>query len=324
MNISEAAILNGVSRGSVHRWKKIFIEHGEQGLEIKKKNRTGRSQRTNESIESVLALAKSNPDWGCNKIAQELKLKDKTISSPTVQSILTEHNLATQAERCTRLEQDWMDGKIKPTDEQYKSMLSHNPCLNDRSFFKESIGLQVVGVGIYPKKVRIGTLLCNIVVTIDLSSLTARCIIFEGKLNRKLNRDQHVKIHQDAGSFRDNPKQPLHIVYSCKTSPHSGLFENFHEIRSIKNSGGAKSIGAMRYFFYLLEDEFFPTVIGDDNVNNTNELNQRLQIWLENYNMNKKRPGFPTFGLTPYQCKSQIKPPANFFQNFPMFIPEYH
>ena len=322
MNISEAAKINGVSRGSVHRWKKKYIEHGEQGLENKKKNRTGRSQRTNESIEAILALAKSNPDWGCNKIVKELNLEGKKISSPTVQSILTEHNLATQADRCTRLEQDWMNGSIKPTDEQYKSMLRHNPCLNDRSFFKKSIGLQVIGVGVYPVKDPVGTLICSVVVTIDLSCLSAKCLVLGEKLSRKINYNQQRQIHQLAESFRDDRKQPLHIVYTCKTASHSWMFESFLEVRSIKISGGAKSIGAMRYFFNLLEEKFFLLIFSDPEVNNISDLDQRLQNWLEIYNTNDSRPGFPSFGLTPYQCKSQIKPPANFWQNFPMFIPE--
>jgi hypothetical protein len=102
------------------------------------------------------------------------------------------------------------------------------------------------------------------------------------------------------------------------------MLKNMLNITSIKVAGGAKSIGAIRYFFHLLEDEFFPTVYGDDKVNNANELNQRLQIWLDNYNTKTNRPGFPTFGLTPYQCKFQIKPPANFCQNFPMFTHKSH
>lgn len=324
LNISEAALKNGVSRNSVYRWKEQYLEYGEQGLENKKQGKTRRTKRTNGLAEAVLALAKSNPDWGCNKITQELNFDGKKISSPTVQSIFIEHDLATQADRCRSLEKEWMEGKIKPTDEQYKSMLKHNPCLNDRSFFKKTIDLKVIGVGVYPVKVQNGSLVCSIIVTIDLSSLSAKSFVVQEKITHKSIGHQQALIRQNAESFRDNRNQPLHIISSFKTKNFQTMVESVSNIRRIKVAGGTKSIGAIRYFFHLLADEFFPTVCDDDKVNNTHELNQRLQIWLENYNTKKNRPGFPTFGLTPYQCKCQIKPPANFCQDFPMFTPESH
>lgn len=322
MNISEAAVINGVSRGSVHRWKNIYIEHGEQGLKNKKNNRAGRSQRTNGLVEEVLALAKSNPDWGCNKITQVLNLDGKKISSPTVQSILTEHDLATQAVRCRSLEIEWLEGKIKPTDEQYKSMLKHNPCLNDRSFFKKTIGIKVIGVAVYPVKIQNGSLIFSILVIIDLSSLFARCFVVEEKISHKSIGNQQELIRQTAESFRDSRKQPLHIVSSFKPNHYQTMVESISNIKRVKVAGGTKNIGAIRYFFYLLERNFIPMTPDQHEITDANDLNQKLQNWLEKYNMNEMKSGFPTFGLTPYQCKSQIKPPDNFCQHFSMFIPE--
>jgi transposase-like protein len=323
MNISKAANESGVSRTTIYRWKKQYIEQGEKGLETKKRNQSRRTQRVTEVVEAVISLAKRSPDLGCSKIAKELSTLGKKISSPTVQEILIDHDLATQADRSRILENEWMDGKFNPTAEQYKAMLRHNPCLSDRGFYRPPFYIQAVGVGVCPLKGQIGKLTCSIVVTIDLASLFAKCIVWDGKRDRQSKIALQEQVHQNVVLFRDNlkQKQTLHVIYTSTTAyqPHS--FANILNIRSIKISGGAQIVGAIRYFFQLLEDEFFPIVRNDPEIMDLDMLDQRLQAWLDDYNMKHKRAGFPTFGFAPHECRSEITPTFSFCRTLPLDTP---
>jgi hypothetical protein len=52
-----------------------------------------------EWIERVCDLARSYPEWGCDRIAYYLVLKGFSISGPTVQRILTSQGLGTMVQR---------------------------------------------------------------------------------------------------------------------------------------------------------------------------------------------------------------------------------
>lgn len=321
MNVSQAASESGVSRNSIYRWHKQFIEHGEKGLEAKKQSKLRHSQRVAGVVEPVLTLAKIHPDWGCGRIAQELSSSGIEISSPSVQKMLIEYGLATQADRSRRLECDWGDGKINLTTEQYRAMLKHNPCLGDRIHYLKPIGVQAIGVGIYSLKGLSGVPPCSIVVLIDLASLVADCIVWDEKRDRQSLQVLQEKTRRRAGLFRDNHKQPLHVIYSTKTAYAPNPLENIIKIQSTKIPGGVEQIGAMRYFFRLLSDTFVPTVRDKPKVVCLDRLGHQLQTWMDEYNMKQKRTGFPTFGFTPQECKSQIKFPASFCRPFPLNDP---
>lgn len=269
----------------------------------------------------MLTLASAHPDWGCGRIVQELSSFGIEISSPSVQKMLIEYGLANQADRSRRLECDWGDGKLNPTAEQYRAMLKHNPCLGDRIHYQKPIGVQAIGVGIYPLKGLSGVLPCSIVVLIDLSSLVANCIVWDEKRDRQSMQVLQEQTRRSVELFRDSHKQPLHVIYSTKTAYAPNQFENIIKIQSIKISGGVEQIGAMRYFFRLLSDTFVPTVFDNPKIVGLDRLNQQLQVWLDEYNVKQKRTGFPTFGFTPQECKSQIKYPASFCRPFPLNDP---
>lgn len=317
MNVSKAASESGVSRNSIYRWHAQYIEHGEKGLEAKKQSKPRHSQRVSETVEPVLALAKNHPNWGCNKIAQELSASGIEVSSPTIQKMLIEHGLATQADRSGALERDWGEGKVAPTAEQYSSMLRHNPCLADRAYYRKVIDVQAVGVGIYPLKGATGKAICNVIVIVDLASLLAKCAVWQCSNDRQGKQILQEQIRNEISAFRDDRKRTLHAV-SSNIAFHSPLSMNLLNIKSRKVAGGS---GAIRYFFRLLEDSFTPLVHTAPEMLRLDQLEQRLQAWLEEYNTKQRRPGFPTFGLTPKECKSQIKFPSSFCRPFPLNDP---
>lgn len=316
MNVSQAASESGVSRTTIYRWHAQYIEHGEKGLEAKKQSKPRHSQQVAETIEPVLTLAKTHPNWGCNKIAQELSASGIEVSSPTIQKVLIEHGLATQADRSGVLERDWGEGKVAPTAEQYKAMLKHNPCLADRAYYRKAIDVQAVGVGIYALKNNTGDILCYVVVVIDLASLLAKCTLWQGSNDRQGKKYLGELIRNEISAFQ-NRKRTLHVV-SSSVFFYTPLYMRVLGIKSTKVSGGS---GAIKYFFSLLGDSFAPIVHAAPEMHGLDQLEQRLQVWLEEYNVKQRRPGFPTFGFTPEECKAQIKSPASFCRSFPLNDP---
>lgn len=56
-----------------------------------------------EVANKVIEAALNNPIWGCCKLAEELKLQNILISSPTVQKILIKQRIGSRRERATRV-----------------------------------------------------------------------------------------------------------------------------------------------------------------------------------------------------------------------------
>jgi hypothetical protein len=138
------------------------------------------------------------------------------------------------------------------------------------------------------------------------------------KRDRQSKSALQKQVHRNVALFREGNTQPLRVIYVNTTAYQPKKFESILHIQSVKISGGAKVAGAIRYFFQLLEEEFFPIVRNDPEIVALDMLNQRLQVWLDDYNMKHKRTGFPTFGFAPRECRSQIMPTSRFCRTLPL------
>lgn len=321
-NVSKIAAEYRVSRTTLYRWIQQHIEHGKSGLEPKKRTQHRGSKKSSpEIVDAILALTKTQPEWGCKRIANELNASGIKISSPTVQQILIERQLATQTQRANSLEMGWMDGKVKPTTDQYKAMRRHNPCLSDRAFFCK-FPAQILCVGVYPLKGRTGSLIGDIVVVIELASLSVRCVLWDEGNHGPSNNRLQVQVRGMINSFRIKRDHPLYVVHSGTyayntTSKPDMLHQSLASIRNIKVRGSIKKVGAVRYFFQLLDADFL-SIICKNRTFPPDNMKSSLESWVQRYNSGQKREGFPTFGLTPQECRSQIIFPASFCRHVPM------
>jgi len=99
-NVSEACRRSGMNRTSFYKWRNRFIDFGVEGLKDKPPVHKRHPNTTPTMIvEELLMLSLKFPEWGCVRLTKYLKQKEVSISSPTVQKILTNHGMGTQRER---------------------------------------------------------------------------------------------------------------------------------------------------------------------------------------------------------------------------------
>ncbi len=85
-----------------------------------------------EQVARLLAISLDHPAWGCNRLANQLKLEGISISAPTIQNILNKHGFGTRYDRWLRLEQKVADEGIDLSDEQVRFIEKQNPQFRER------------------------------------------------------------------------------------------------------------------------------------------------------------------------------------------------
>lgn len=132
-NVAEACRRSGMDRTSFYDWKRRFQTHGLEGLKDLPPVHHSHPQTTPaETEEAVLNLAMDYPTWGCVRLADHLKLQGYSISSPTIQKILTRHELGSKYERLLKLEERAASEPIELTPEQVAAIEKANPCFKER------------------------------------------------------------------------------------------------------------------------------------------------------------------------------------------------
>lgn len=132
-NVSEACRRRNIDRTSFYEYKRRFQTHGLEGLkDLPPIPHTHPQATPPEVVERILVVSLEHPSWGCKRISDTLKLEGITISSPTVQNILTKNGLKTVYDRFIKLEEKALGEKIALTGEQIKSLEQYNPCFRER------------------------------------------------------------------------------------------------------------------------------------------------------------------------------------------------
>jgi len=93
-NISAACRRLGVDRSAYYR----ALARSARGVttNVERGGGGGKSRRLEES---VMAVCRTYPDWGCDRIAWYLTLKGESVSSPTIQKLLVRRGLGRAAQR---------------------------------------------------------------------------------------------------------------------------------------------------------------------------------------------------------------------------------
>jgi transposase InsO family protein len=83
-------------------------------------------------VEQILALSLQHPGWGCLRLSDPLKLQGISVSGPTIQSILSKHEMGSISERLLKLEEQRASEPIELTAEQIALIEKANPCFRER------------------------------------------------------------------------------------------------------------------------------------------------------------------------------------------------
>lgn len=105
-NVSQACKINGVSRQHFYDIKKIYEEHGLEGLREKSRRQPCLKNRVSPEVEeAVLNMAYEYPAYGQARASNELRKEGILVSGGGVRSIWLRHGLETFKKRLNRLEE---------------------------------------------------------------------------------------------------------------------------------------------------------------------------------------------------------------------------
>lgn len=132
-NISGARRQRGMHRSQFYEFKCRFQTHGLEGLkDLPPVHKSHPVTTPTEVVDQILETSLAHLAWACVQLSIYLKLKGISISSPTVQSIISKHGLATRYDRWLKLEEKNAARAIQLTGEQVAFMEKQNPAFKER------------------------------------------------------------------------------------------------------------------------------------------------------------------------------------------------
>jgi len=302
-NVSEACRIKDVSRTQFYEYKRRFQTHGLEGLkDLPPIHKTHPFTTPVEEVERLLALSLDHPTWGCVKLSSMLKLEGITISSPTIQNILTKHGMASRYERLLKLEEKSAQHAIELTAEQVAQIEKANPCFRERHIESSQSGELLSQDTFYVGVLKgVGRVYLHAVVD------TFGSYAF-GFLHTSKQPEAAVAVlHNDALPFYQERDLPVKAVITdngrefCGKETHP--YELYLQLNDIEHRTTRvrrpQTNGFVERFNRTVLDEFFRTAFRTKFYESVEALQLDLDAWLVHYNTERPHQGYRNLGRRP-------------------------
>lgn len=127
-NVSKAVEIMGYHRDSYYEIRRAFQTGGVAGLvEQRRGPKNPHPNRVSSEVEEhILAFSLEFPTYGAQRVANELRLRDITVSPSGVRGVWLRHDLETRYKRLMRLEVHAQGETVMLSDEQVRLLERHS------------------------------------------------------------------------------------------------------------------------------------------------------------------------------------------------------
>lgn len=307
-NVSKACKQAGMDRTSFYEFRRRFQTHGLEGLlDLPPVHHSHPQTTPDDVVDRILALSMQHPAWGCVRLSNHLKLEGISVSSPTVQNILSKHGMASRYDRLLLLEGQAAQQAIELTGEQVALIEKANPCFRERH-----VEIAAPGELLSQDTFFVGTIKGVGKVYLHTAVDTFGSYAFGFLHTSKQPEAAVALLHNDVLPFYRKHDLPVTAVLTdngrefCGTQTHP--YELYLALNDIEHRRTQvrrpQTNGFVERFHRTVLDEFFRHA-GAPRARTTfyesvEALQDDLDGWLVTYNTQRPHQGYRNMGRRPY------------------------